>query len=37
VRENVSTLGNLAADFDFGQKPAPPVILPPQPRTDLTH
>jgi phospholipase C len=36
VRENVSILGNLTSDFDFGQKPRPPMILPTQPRTDLT-
>jgi phospholipase C len=28
VRENVSILGNLANDFDFNQKPLPPLILP---------
>ncbi len=28
VRENVKVLGNLAADFDFKQKPQPPLILP---------
>jgi phospholipase C len=28
VRENVSTLGNLLADFDFTQPPRPPMILP---------
>jgi len=28
VRENVSILGDLRADFDFSQAPRPPVILP---------
>jgi phospholipase C len=28
VRENVGILGNLANDFDFDQKPQPPLILP---------
>ena len=28
VRENVRILGNLANDFDFHQKPRPPLILP---------
>jgi phospholipase C len=27
VRENAAILGNLAADFDFTQKPQPPLIL----------
>jgi phospholipase C len=31
VREAVGILGNLAADFDFGQNPRPPLILPQQP------
>ena len=31
VREALSGLGNLAADFDFNQSPLPPVILPLQP------
>jgi phospholipase C len=35
VRENVSVLGNLVADFNFNQRPRPPVILPLQPHTDL--
>jgi phospholipase C len=35
VRENQAVLGNLAADFDFGQQPRPPVILPVHPSTDL--
>ena len=28
VRENAKILGNLLADFDFDQKPRPPLILP---------
>jgi phospholipase C len=28
VRENVKILGNLAQDFNFNQKPRPPLILP---------
>jgi phospholipase C len=28
VRENESILGDLAKDFDFGQKPRRPVLLP---------
>jgi phospholipase C len=28
VRENVRVLGDLALDFDFNQKPRPPLILP---------
>jgi phospholipase C len=28
VRENAKILGNLVKDFDFGQKPRPPLILP---------
>jgi phospholipase C len=35
VRENAAQLGNLAADFDFGQVPRPPVLLPTNPATDL--
>jgi phospholipase C len=35
VRENVAILGDLAADFDFNQKPRPPMILPVHPRTTL--
>src|SRR5262249_4236327 len=33
VRENVSILGDLAADFDFTQPPRPPMLLPEHPRT----
>jgi len=36
VRENVKLLGNLAADFDFTQKPRPPLLLPVHPKTTLT-
>jgi len=31
VRENVPILGDLAQDFDFDQKPRPPLILDPYP------
>jgi phospholipase C len=31
VRENMSQLGNLLADFDFSQQPRPPLILPTNP------
>jgi phospholipase C len=36
VRENVKILGNLSNDFDFNQKPRPPVLLPDNPQTTLT-
>jgi phospholipase C len=36
VRENVPLLGNMAEDFDFDQKPRPPVLLPTNPPTDST-
>ncbi len=36
VREDAPELGNLVRDFDFNQKPRPPVILPVRPKTDLT-
>jgi phospholipase C len=32
VRENVPTLGNLVRDFDFNQRPRPPLILKPYPK-----
>jgi phospholipase C len=32
VRENAKILGNLVDDFDFGQKPRAPLILPLHPR-----
>ncbi len=35
VRENERILGNLIDDFDFGQTPRPPVVLPVHPRTTL--
>jgi phospholipase C len=35
VRENLSILGNLLADFDFSQPPRPPVLLPERPKSDL--
>jgi phospholipase C len=28
VRENAGVLGNLESDFDFSQKPRPPLLLP---------
>ena len=31
VRENEAQLGNLSADFDFNQRPLPPLILSPRP------
>ena len=31
VRENAPILGNLVADFDFDQKPRPPLLLPQHP------
>jgi phospholipase C len=37
VRENVTVLGNLAADFDFHQSPRKPLVLPVDPRTTLTR
>jgi phospholipase C len=35
VRENSSVLGDLTADFDFGQKPRAPLLLPVHPATTL--
>jgi phospholipase C len=35
VRESEPILGNLARDFDFSQRPRPPLLLPVCPRTDL--
>ena len=32
VRENVPVLGDLVRDFNFAQKPRPPLLLPPHPR-----
>jgi phospholipase C len=34
VREEAPILGDLARDFDFGQRPRPPVLLPTNPPTD---
>jgi phospholipase C len=34
VREDEPRLGNLVADFDFSQRPRPPVLLPTNPPTD---
>jgi phospholipase C len=34
VRENQPILGTLTADFDFSQKPRPPMLLPTNPPTD---
>jgi hypothetical protein len=31
VRESMRGLGDLRKDFDFTQKPRPPLILPPRP------
>ena len=36
VREEVPILGNLTDDFDFGQAPRSPVVLPVHPHTTLT-
>ena len=36
VRENAPQLGDLVSDFDFSQQPRKPVILPVDPKTDLT-
>jgi phospholipase C len=36
VRENEKILGNLIADFNFSQRPRPPVLLPVHPATTLT-
>ena len=35
VREDAPELGNLVKDFDFAQRPRPPLILPLNPKTDL--
>jgi hypothetical protein len=35
VRENNPALGNVAYDFDFSQKPRPPMLLPVHPHTTL--
>jgi phospholipase C len=36
VRENQKVLGNLVGDFDFSQRPRPPVVLAVHPATTLT-
>jgi len=36
VRENEKILGDLAKDFDFSQKPRPPVLLPQRPIPGVT-
>ena len=36
VRENAPILGNLVRDFNFRQKPRPPMLLPVRPHTTLT-
>ena len=35
VRENSPLLGNLLNDFDFNQKPLPPMVLSEHPQTDM--
>jgi phospholipase C len=35
VRENMSALGDITNDFDFSQKPLPPLVLPDRPPTAL--
>ena len=35
VRENEPILGTLVRDFNFKQKPRPPLVLDPRPQTDL--
>jgi phospholipase C len=35
VRENSPLLGDLLNDFDFNQKPLPPMVLPEHPQTDM--
>ena len=37
VREDVGILGSLEKDFNFDQKPRPPLFLPLHPRTDLVE
>jgi phospholipase C len=36
VREDMKILGNLVADFNFHQRPRPPMNLPTHPHTDLS-
>jgi phospholipase C len=35
VRERAAILGDLRRDFDFAQRPRPPLVLDPHPATDL--
>ncbi len=35
VREDARVLGDVIDDFDFAQKPRPPLLLPTHPKTDL--
>jgi phospholipase C len=37
VRENAPILGNLVRDFNFRQRPSPPMLLPENPITTLTE
>jgi phospholipase C len=37
VREQAPVLGDLLSEFDFGQRPRPPVLLPVRPVTDLVE
>ena len=37
VREKAALLGDLRKEFDFTQRPHPPVLLPERPATDLTE
>jgi phospholipase C len=37
VREDAPILGDLARDFNFRQRPRPPLLLPLRPNTDLIH
>ena len=37
VREDVPILGNLVSDFDFGQPPRRPMLLPVDPKTTLVR
>jgi phospholipase C len=37
VREDAAQLGDLRRDFDFTQKPRPPLLLPLHPHTDLVR
>jgi phospholipase C len=36
VRENAPILGNLLSDFDFSQRPRPPMLLAPYPKPHRT-